>query len=143
MIELLITIIINKVLKFKVSFLLLVGVPSCPSIIIVIAVSKGDNDAITIIWQQPPNTPAVSFATITYCPTSSSNCVDSMNCTSPCTISGLYPGTEYQFTVIPNNNCGSPTGCTGNTATVETAAASECGHLLSAYIILNQIHIIY
>ena len=94
-----------------------------------LAVSKGDNDAITIIWQQPPNTPAVSFATITYCPTSSSNCVDSMNCTSPCTISGLYPGTEYQFTVIPNNNCGSPTGCTGNMATVETAAASECSHL--------------
>ena len=43
-----------------------------------------------------------------------------MNCTSPCTISGLDPGTEYQFTVIPNNNCGSPTGCTGNTDTVIT-----------------------
>ena len=50
-----------------------------------------------------------------------------MNCTSPCNISGLDPGTEYQFTVIPNNNCGSPTGCTGNTATVVTVC--ECGHL--------------
>ena len=36
-----------------------------------------------------------------------------MTCTSPCTISGLDPGTEYQFVVIPNNNYGSSTGCTG------------------------------
>ena len=58
--------------------------------------------------------------------TSSPNCVNSMTCTSPCTISGLDPGTEYQFTVIPNNNCGSPTGCTGNRATAQTAC--ECEH---------------
>ena len=99
--------------------------PSCPSS--VVAVGKGDNDAITVTWQQPPNTPPVTSTTVTYCPTSSPNCGNSMNCTSPCTISGLDPGTEYQFTVIPNNNCGSPTGCTGNMATAETAC--ECGHL--------------
>ena len=49
-----------------------------------------------------------------------------MNCTSPCTISGLDPGTEYQFTVIPNNNCGFPTGCTENSATAQTSC--ECKH---------------
>ena len=97
-------------------------IPSCPSS--VMAVSKGDYDAITVIWQQPPSTPPVTSTTVTYCTTSSPNCGNSMTCTSPCTISGLYPGTEYQFTVIPNNNCGSPTGCTGNRATAEIAC--EC-----------------
>ena len=48
-----------------------------------------------------------------------------MTCTSPCTISGLDPGTEYQFTVIPNNNCGSPTGCTEKNATAQTACKCE------------------
>ena len=100
-------------------------IPSCPSS--VVAVGKGDNNAITVTWQQPPNTPPVTSTTVTYCPTSSPNCGNSINCASPCTISGLDPGTEYQFTVIPNNNCGSPTGCTGNTATVEIAC--ECSHL--------------
>ena len=37
-----------------------------------------------------------------------------MNCTSPCTISGLDPCVEYNLSVIPTSNCGSPTGCTGN-----------------------------
>ena len=63
-----------------------------------------------------------------------------MNCTSPCTISGLDPGTEYQFTVIPNNNCGSPTGCTGNMATARTPSellrqcvSSQIGTYLFTY----------
>ena len=99
--------------------------PSCP--LSVMAVGKGDNDAITVTWQQPPNTPSVTFTTVTYCPTSSPNCGNIMTCTSPCTISRLDPGTEYQFTVIPNNNCGSPTGCTGDTAAAETVC--KCGHL--------------
>ena len=95
-----------------------------------VAVGKGDNDAITVTWQHPHNTPPVTSTTVTYCPTSSPNCGSSMTCTSPCTISGLDPGTEYQFTVIPNNNCGSPTGCTGNNATAQTAC--ECGHLFES-----------
>ena len=53
-----------------------------------------------------------------------------MTCTNPCTISGLVPGTEYQFTVIPNNNCGSPTGCNGNSAT----AATRTGMLMNCFL---------
>ena len=49
-----------------------------------------------------------------------------MTCTSPCIISGLDPGTEYQFTVISSNNHGSPTGCTGNMATAQTACECDC-----------------
>ena len=109
----------------------LVGVPSCPSI--VVAVAHDDNDAITVTWHQPPNTTLATFTTVTFCPTSSPSCGNSMNCTSPCTISGLDPGTEYQFTVIPNNNCGSPTGCTGNNATAQTAC--ECDIHLYMYIL--------
>ena len=91
-----------------------------------VAVACDNNDAIIVTWQQLPNTPPVTSTTVTYCPTSSSNCGDSRNCTSPCTVSGLDPGTEYQFTVILNNNCGSTTGCTGNTVTAHTAC--ECEH---------------
>ena len=104
----------------------LVGVPSCPSSVVAVAHDDNINDAITVTWQQPPNTPPVTSTTVTYCPTSLPNCRNSMTCTSPCTISGLDPGTEYQFTVIPNNNCGSPTGCTGNNATAQTVC--ECEH---------------
>ena len=53
-----------------------------------------------------------------------------MTCTtSPCTINGLDPGTEYQFTVIPKNNCGSATGCAENTATAETACECNYAHI--------------
>ena len=48
-----------------------------------------------------------------------------MTCTSPCTISGLDPGTEYQFTVIPNNNCGNATRCTGNATTTVQAGEHQ------------------
>ena len=54
-----------------------------------VTVAHDDNDAITVTWQQLPNTPPVTSTTVTYCPTSSPNCGNSMNCTSPCTISGL------------------------------------------------------
>ena len=64
-----------------------------------------NTNGISITRQQPPSTPPVTSTTVTYCSTSSPNCGNSMTCTSPCTINGLDPGTEYQFTVIPNNKC--------------------------------------
>ena len=64
-----------------------------------------------------------------------------MNCTSPCTISGLDPGTEYQFTVIPNNNCGSPTGCTGNNATVTTLGKKL--HIFTGNVLVSRSVLIY
>ena len=105
-----------------------VGIPSCP--ISGTSVTAFDYDGATVTWQQPPNTPPVTFTTVTYCPTSSPNCGNSVNCTSPCNITGLDSGTEYQFTVIPNNNCGSPTGCTGNMATAEIACEYKSSETL-------------
>ena len=96
-----------------------VDVPSCPTGVQVKNVDSADC-LVSLTWQQPPNTPPVTSTTVIYCPTSSPNCGNSVSCTSPCNISRLDPGTEYHFTVIPNNNCGSPTGCTGNKATVGT-----------------------
>ena len=91
------------------------GTPLCPTSVTVYAGA----DVVNVTWQQA-TLPQVTFTTVTYCPTSSPNCGNSVNCTSPCTICGLDPGTEYQFTVIPNNICGVPTGCTGHNATAET-----------------------
>ena len=47
-----------------------------------------------------------------------------MNCTSPCTVSGLDPCVEYYLSAIPTNNCGSPTGCTGNSMVVASQGQS-------------------
>ena len=91
---------------------LYVGVPSCPSS--VVAVAHDNNDAITVAWQHPPNTPPVTSTTVTYCPISSPNCGNSMNCTSPCNISGLDPCVDYRISITPTNNCGSANGCTGS-----------------------------
>ena len=85
------------------------------------AIVNDRNDVIDVTWLQSNNTHPVKYTTVTYCPTSSLNCGYSVNCTSPCTISGLDSGTEYQFTVIPNNDCGSPTGCPENTTIATTA----------------------
>ena len=95
-----------------------IGIPSCPTgVDLDSSTLQNDDCDVSVTWQQPPNTPPVTSTTVTYCPTSSPNCGNSINCTSPCTISGLDPGTEYQLTVIPTNICGSPTGCTENTVT--------------------------
>ena len=61
-----------------------------------------NTNGISITWHQLPNTPPVTSTTVTFCG-------NSKTCTSPCSISGLDPGTEYQFTVIPNSKCGSHT----------------------------------
>ena len=99
------------------------GTPLCPSSVTVYAGA----DVVNVTWQQA-TLPQVTFTTVTYCPTLSPDCGNSMNCTtSPCTICGLDPGTEYQFTVIPNNICGVPTGCTGHNTTAETACEFNWG----------------
>ena len=50
----------------------------------------------------------------------------SMTCpsTGPCTISGLDTCVEYNLSAIPNNNFGSPTGCTGNSMVVTSQGQS-------------------
>ena len=92
----------------------IIGAPSCPT---VTTVRSDDFTNATVSWQQPSNTPVTS-TTVIYCPTSSPNCGNSMNCNSPCTISGLDPCMDYSFTVILNNNCGNATGCIENSKNV-------------------------
>ena len=96
------------------------GVPSCPNGVQATNVYDSNFCSVSLTWEQPPNSTLVTSTTVTYCPTSSPNYGNSMTCTSPCTITGLHNGTEYQFTVIPINISGSPNGYTGNTANVTT-----------------------
>ena len=95
-----------------------------------VAVAHDDNDTITVSWEQPPDSPPVTSTTVTFCPTSSPNCGKSVNCTSPCTFRGLDPDTEYQFTVVPNNNCASRTGCPGSSV---TAQITTCKYSMTTY----------
>ena len=96
-----------------------IGTPSYPTMVH-IGNSSRSGDSVTckvmLTWQQPSNSPPVTFTTVTYCPPSPQNCED-MNCTSPCTISGLRNDTDYQFTVVANNNCGKNNGSSENMAT--------------------------
>ena len=66
--------------------------------------------SVGVTWEQL-NPPAVTSTTVAYCPTSSPNCGDSINCTSPGIIHGLTSTEDHSFTVIPSNNCGLTTGC--------------------------------
>ena len=116
-------------------------VPSCSSDVQASNILASNLCSVSLTWQQPPNTPPVTSTTVTYCPTSSPNCGNSVTCTSPCSISGLDNGTEYQFTVIPNNNCGSPTGCTGNTATVTTLGKKL--HIFTGNVLVSRSVLIY
>ena len=107
-----------SIVTFLHIYLSILDTPSCPT-----SCTRSRNEDFTTVsvsCQQPPNTPQVTSTTVTYCPTSSSNCGNSLNCTtSPCNISGLNTCEDYQLMVVPNNNCGSPTGCTGNTVMSE------------------------
>ena len=108
-------------------------IPSCPSNLLVYAGADGVN----VTWQQPSSNPPVTSTTVTYCPTSSPNCGSFITCTSsPCAISGLDSGTEYQFTVISNNYCGSAIGCTENNATAETTCEySNLTYVLELFVV--------
>ena len=98
--------------------------PSCPT-----SFSANRDDTSATVTYQIATTRPVTSATVTYCPTSSPNCGISMNCTtSPCTISGLDPCVEYNLSAIPNNNCGSPTGCTGNSMVVASQGQFAHAH---------------
>ena len=88
----------------------------------------------TVTWQQHPNTPPVTSTTVTYCPTSSPNCGNSVTCTSQCTISGLDPCVDYNITLTPTNNCGSATGCTGSMVAAK-------GYNLGVYRIMGNFRI--
>ena len=95
----------------------LVEPPSCPKNV---SVRNADLDIYVVTWQQS-NSQTVTFTTVIYCPKSSPNCGNSVNCTSTsCSISGLDPGTEYQFTIIPNNECGTPPECDENKVNLTT-----------------------
>ena len=107
------------------------GVPSCHSVMVAYAGA----DVFALTWQQPPNTPPVTSTTVTYCPTSSPNCTNRTDCTSPCVIGGLDPIIEYNFTVIQSNNCGSATGCTGTNSTAETASEYVLHNMLMPVVV--------
>ena len=95
--------------------LTILGLPLCPTIFS--ANRTGDFTNATVTYEQSTPPPVLS-TTVTYCPTSSPNCGNMTCTTSPCTISGLNACEDYQLTVVPNNNCGSPTGCTENSVNV-------------------------
>ena len=85
----------------------------------------GDFTSATLTYQLA-TPPPVTSTTVTYCSTSSPNYGNNTNCSStgPCTISGLDPCVEYNLSAIPTNNCGSPTGCTGNIMVVTSQGQS-------------------
>ena len=116
-----------------------IGIPLCPNGVDLAQYTIRNNGCdVSLTWQQPPNTPPVTSTTVTYCPTSSPNCGNSVNCTtSTCNISGLDSGTEYQFTVIPNNNCGSPNGCTWNNVTHSEWILCVCINIM--YVIFTSL----
>ena len=67
--------ILNKSTTFFIS-----GPPSCSAAVTSFRIDNFTRSIVT--WQQPPNTPPVTSTTVTYCPTSSPNCGNSVNCTT-------------------------------------------------------------
>ena len=49
---------------------------------------------------------------------------------SPCIIQGMRRDREYEYTVLPANDCGSPSGCTGSTVAF---ALGEFGSAVCIY----------
>ena len=97
------------------------GFPACPRDINVV---EGDLcDSVNVTWT---SSSSQTSATITYCQVSSQGSCMSVVCSSsPCTIQGVRRDREYEYTVLPTNNCGSPSGCTGNAFTF--ALGEFCG----------------
>jgi len=78
-----------------------------------------DGTEATVTWSSPANAGGGSISSYTVIPyVGGSASASGQSCTSPCTVSGLSPGTIYQFGVYATNQAGnSPTALSPATAT--------------------------
>ena len=91
-------------------------------------------DNITLPWTQASYPKDIT--TLISCTPPSPGCAGCT--TSPCTITGLSPSTEYEFTVTLNSlQC----GASMNTTTARTMGESDC--VTSAYVYVTEAHYQY
>ena len=110
------------------------GVPGCPRDV---NVAEGDLcDSVNMTWT---SSPSQTSATITYCQVSpQGSCMSVVCSSSPCIIQGMLRDREYEYTVLPTNNCGRASGCAGNTSTF--ALGKFCGTSLLCSIHVRSVN---